>query len=295
MSLSTRFISSVAVSLCLMTGANAAVNDVFPGDYAALSASDIGVAAYVYDRKSDGPFRNGSRTAENHLDSQVLALRLTRTFDVAGTKVAPVMVLSSARVSIAPAALAQALAPEKSGTGDLRLGATAWLIDDPIDGHWLGFSGMVIAPTGTYHPAQPLNLGENRWRYILSGGWVRSVFSRDLLFELSPEFVRYGDNNEYLTNRTRSQKSSFALTGYLRYRFTPALHGYVGWQDNRGGLTSVNSVSQNDVANNSRAMAGVSIFLPDSHQLIVRFAQETNIDNGYRQDKELALRWLKIF
>lgn len=285
-------------SACLLgfiAAANAAVNDVFPSDYAALAAGDVGVAVYAYERKADGPFRNGTRTAGNHLDSQVFALRITRTFDAAGTKISPVLVLSSARASIAPAALAQALAPERGGVGDLRLGATAWLIDDLVAGHWLAISGMVIAPTGSYHAAQPLNVGENRWRYILSGGWIRSVISRDLLFELSPEFVSYGNNDEYLTNRTRAQKPTFALTGYLRYRFSPMVHGHVGWQENRGGVTSVNGVSQNDVANNARAMAGVSIFLPDRHQLILRFAQDTKIDNGYRQDKELALRWLKLF
>jgi hypothetical protein len=295
MNLSDIFRCCLAGLLLQMACANAAVNDVFPGDYAALAVGDIGVAAYAYDRKAGGPFRNGNRTADNHLDSQVFALRFTRTFDVGGTKVSPVLVLSSARASIAPAALAQALAPERDGVGDLRLGATAWLIDDLVSGHWLGISGMVIGPTGTYHPAQPLNVGENRWRYILSGGWVRSVISRDLLFELSPEFVRYGDNDEYLTTRTRSQKSTLAWTGYLRYRFTPALHGHLGWQENRGGVTSVNGVSQNDVANNTRAMAGATLFLPDGHQLILRVAKELKIDNGYRQDKELALRWLKIF
>jgi hypothetical protein len=72
-----------------------------------------------------------------------------------------VLVLSSARASIAPTALAQALAPERDGVGDLRLGATAWLIDDLVSGHWLGISGMVIGPTGTYHPAQLLTLTEN--------------------------------------------------------------------------------------------------------------------------------------
>lgn len=295
MNLSALFRRCTVTLLGLTSCAQAAVNDVFPGDYAALTSGDIGVAAYVYDRKADGPFRNGNRTADNHLDSQVFALRITRTFDYAGTKISPVLVLSSARASITPAALAQALAPENDGVGDLRLGLTTWLIDDLATGHWLGISGMVIAPTGTYHPAQPVNVGENRWRYILSGGWIRSIISRDLLFELSPEFVSYGDNDEYLTNRTRSQKSTLALTGYLRYRFTPSLHGHLGWQENRGGVTNVNGVSQNDEANNSRAMAGVTLFLPDGHQIILRFAHDTKIDNGYRQDKELALRWLRIF
>jgi hypothetical protein len=49
--------------------ANAAVNDLFQGDYAALAAGDVGVAAHAHGRKADGPFRNGKRSADNHLDS----------------------------------------------------------------------------------------------------------------------------------------------------------------------------------------------------------------------------------
>jgi hypothetical protein len=52
-----------------IASANAAVNDLFQGDYAALAAGDVGVAAHAHGRKADGPFRNGKRPADNYLDS----------------------------------------------------------------------------------------------------------------------------------------------------------------------------------------------------------------------------------
>ena len=65
-----------AVTLFGLTSCpQAAVNDVFPGDYVALNSGDVGVAAYAYDRKADGPFRNGSRTADNHFSQSCTAIR----------------------------------------------------------------------------------------------------------------------------------------------------------------------------------------------------------------------------
>jgi hypothetical protein len=42
-------------------------------------------------------------------------------------------------------------------------------------------------------------------------------------------------------------------------------------------------------------MAGMRWFLPDKQQVILRFARDTEIDNGFRNGREILLRYQKGF
>jgi hypothetical protein len=74
-----------------------------------------------------------------------------------------------------------------------------------------------------------------------------------------------------------------------------AWHAHVGGQVNRGGETRINGVGQRNPANNERVMAGMSWFLPDKQQIILHFARDTAIDNGFRTGREILLRYQKGF
>jgi hypothetical protein len=280
--------------LLLAPASHAAVNDVMPGDYFPLQPGQTTLTVYAYDREFQGPYANSRQTFDGRIDSTVLALRAARGFHVGDTIFAGVVVLPWSDSQVSPAPLANALGEKARGLSDLRLGLTAWLINDKSTANYLGISGMLIAPTGDYDARQVLNAGENRWRYVLSAGWQKDITPR-FLFELSPEIAFYGDNNDYTGNRKLEQRSSHALTGYLRWRVTPAWHVHVGGQRNWGGETRINGVDQRNPANNERVMAGMSWFLPDQQQVILRFARDTEIDNGFRTDREILLRYQKGF
>jgi hypothetical protein len=68
-----------------------------------------------------------------------------------------------------------------------------------------------------------------------------------------------------------------------------------GGKINRGGETRINGVGQRNPANNERVMAGMSWFLPEKHQLILRFSKDAAIDNGFRSTREVTLRLQKVF
>jgi len=276
------------------TASLAAVNDVMPGDYFPLQPGQTTLTVYAYDREFRGPYAGGRQTFDGRIDSTVLALRAAQGFQVGDTTFAGVAVLPWSDSRVAPAPLATALGEKAKGMSDLRLGLTAWLINDKSTANYLGISGMLIAPTGEYDARQVLNPGENRWRYVLSAGWQKDITPR-FLVELSPEIAFYGDNDNYTGNRRLEQRTSHALTGYLRWRVSPAWHVHVGGQINRGGATRINGVDQRNPANNERGMAGMSWFLPDKQQIILRFARDTEIDNGFRTDREILLRYQKGF
>jgi hypothetical protein len=70
---------------------------------------------------------------------------------------------------------------------------------------------------------------------------------------------------------------------------------HVGGQVNRGGETRINGVDQRNPANNDRVMAGMSWLLPEQQQIVLRFARDMALDNGFRTDREILLRYQKGF
>lgn len=270
--------------------AQAAVNDIFPGDYFPLAPDTTSVSLYAFDRDQAGPYANAAKLADGELDSRILTLRLARTAQVAGHTVSSVLVLPWFRSTASPAPLSTYLGAPAEGLADLRLGAAVWLINDRPTAHYLALNAFVIAPTGEYHADKLLNAGENRWKLVLGGGWQKDLTPKWLV-ELSPELAFYGDNDAYDGHKRLSQRPSYALTGYLRHRATPTWHVFLGGQINAGGETELDGVDRNDPAGNRRIMAGMTWFLPGQQQIILRGARETSIDNGFRTERELALRY----
>ena len=282
------------IAMLRIAPAHAAVNDVLPGDYYPLQPGQTTLAVYAFDRQFQGPYVNGRKTFDGRIDSKVIALRAAHIFQIGETTLAGVAVLPWSNNSVTPAPLAAALGGQAKGLSDLRLGLTAWLINDKTSANYLGVSGMLIATTGKYDARQVLNVGENRWRFVLSAGWQKDITPR-FLVELFPEIAFYGDNDDYAGERRLEQRTSYALTGYLRWRISPAWHVHVGGQVNRGGETSINGVDQRNPANNERVMAGMSWFLPHQQQIILRVARDTAIDNGFRTGRDILLRFQKGF
>lgn len=289
----TKVLAAAALFLSIEY-AVAAVNDIFPGDYFPAQPDTTTASVYAYSRHQAGPYVGGDKIFDGRLESSILALRLVRTVKLGDTTVSGVLVLPWADTDVSPAPLAAALGKGTHGLSDVRLGLAAWLINDPANANYLAVSAMAIAPTGHYDARQVVNVGENRWKLTLGGGWQKDITPR-FLIELSPEIAFYGDNNDYAVYRRLEQRTSYALTGTLRWRVRPAWHVHVGGQLNRGGATRINGIDQRNPANNERLMAGMTWFLPGKQQLILRMAKDVSIDNGFRTGREIALRLQKSF
>ena len=272
---------------------HAAVNDIYPGDYYPLPPGASTVTLYAIERHQEGPYAQGGKLLDGQLEASILALRFAHVAQLGDTTVAGTLVLPWSQVTAEPAALGAALGSGAEGFGDLRIGLTAWPINDPQQAHYLGLTAMLIAPTGDYDAGQLLNPGENRWRLILGGGWQKDITAR-FLVEVFPEVAIYGDNDD-IGGQRLEQSPSYALTGYLRYRLTPTWHVHLGGQVNGGGETRIAGVDQHNLAHNRRIMAGFTWFLPDQQQLILRAAHEPSIDNGFRTESEIAVRYQKRF
>ena len=280
---------ALCAALFSVANAEAAVNDVFPGDYAALPPGTTVVTAYLYDREFDSLYTRGQRVADGKLQTSIAALRLVRYYQLGDYTVAPVLVLPYA-VSRSEGNLRRSLGDGSDGFVDFRAGITAWLINRPQTRDYLGVSLVTFIPTGTYSPTHAINPGDNRWKTTLGVGAMHGFGERWTL-EALPELAWYGANESYLGNRRLEQQPGYALTSYLRYRVLPASEIFVGGQINGGGETEINGIAQNNVLHSRRAMAGLSYMITPKSQLIVRYAHETSTDNGLHLSDEVALRW----
>jgi len=276
--------------------ATAAVNDIYPTDFVALPSGSVNITIYAGHQKASGPYTNGVRSPAGEINLNQIALRASRVFPVGQDNQyawAPVAVLSQADVN-ANATLGNSIGAGASGMGDLRLGNAFWFhIDRP--NRTYGLIGLfAILPTGDYNSSRILNVGENRTRYVLSAGWMQPIIGKWLM-EVSPEIAVYGDNGQYRGTQVRSQDTSYALTTYLRYRQSDVWQFYGGGQINRGGAAQVNGVQTAGEPNNTRLYLGTIFFSLPKRQWQLRYSKDVQIDNGFRSEGEISLRYLMSF
>ena len=275
--------------------ASAAVNDVLPADYFPLEAGKSTFSVYAYDRQQTGPYSQGSKLIDGKLSSQIVALRAGHFIKVNEMPFSLVAVLPWSQNSIGPAPLANLMGDSAQGLGDLRLGASSWLVSDREHGECFAISALVTLPTGHYNNQQVLNVGENRYKLTLNSGWIKPL-SKRFIWEVLPEIAWYGDNTDFVGNRKLTQRTSYSLSSYLRYRANPNWQFHLGAQANRGGETRINGVDQNNAPDNSRLMLGTTYLTDDKlHQWILRVARDVEVKNGFKTDREIMLRYLRMF
>ena len=274
----------------------AALNDIFPTDHIALPDGKKNFAIYALNQDSSGPYKNGSRLAAGEISANLYALRVGKHFSFGDNDkytFGPLAVLSWGE-GTPNATLRPTLGSGTTGYGDLRLGSAVWFHIDRENREYAMINASAILPTGTYDKTKALNFGENRYRYVLAAGWMRSL-SAKWVIDLAPEIVFYGDNTEYLGTKRKSQDVSYALTGILRYRLTPAIQLYGGAVMNGGGATYVDGRLDYGAPNNTRINAGVMLIEAGRQQLHLRYGRDVSTDNGFQIGRELALRYSAFF
>ena len=276
--------------------AHSAQNDQLPTDLVALPDGAINIALYASHLSISGPWMDGAKIRPGEGSTNLAVLRINRHYafgDNDKYTIAPVLVLSAAD-SDADSRLVLSSGRQASGFGDVRLGAAFWFHKDQINREYAAASIFVSLPTGEYEKANAVNIGENRVKLILSSGWMQSLGSNWVL-DLIPEVAVFGDNTRYLNNRRLSQDTAYAMTGMLRYKATPSVHWYTTAQRNSGGATQVDGVQKVGAPENTRVAVGTIIFGSNNNMLQLRYSRDVQIQNGYRNEGELAIRWSTYF
>jgi len=285
-----------AVCYAISIPCSAAINDVFPTDYVALPEGINTATLYYFDRTQTGPYSNGQNPLNWKVHSSIAALRLTHSMKVAGMTVSPFTVIPYSDSSISGAGIPATFQRSTGGMPDSRVGAALWLYNDAALRRYLAVNVTLVMPTGSYdsNPNVVLNPGENRYKRVLSLGWIHG-FGDNITLDVTPEIAWYGDNASYQGSKRLEQAPTYAFTGYLRYQLTPDWRAFVGYQSNQGGETRVNAIDQKNSTNSDRMYLGGTYRLTPSSFVDFRYAQGQNFVNGFVIQDELALRMNKLF
>lgn len=291
--------SSCAVLLATASvAASAAQNDPLPTDLIALPDRALNVSAYAVHQELSGKWADGVRTQPQEGSTNLFALRFSKHFSIGeGGRytLAPIAVLTGAQSEMT--SLSTGTTTRATGVGDLRLGASFWFHADRETREYGMAALLVSLPTGDYDRNRSVNVGENRTKVVLAGGWMQPI-GQHWVLDLMPEVAFFGDNNEYLGTSRRSQGTAYAMTGTLRYKMTQNMHWYGSAQLNRGGDVSVrgpSGLAHYGAPDNTRVALGTLLVTGSSSHIQIRYAQDVQVQNGYRNNGELGLRWSAVF
>jgi len=182
-----------------------------------------------------------------------------------------------------------------SGIGDLMLVATAWLVNDPKAKTYFGISPYLYLPTGTYDRNEALNLGENRWKFALQGGYITPL-SDSVSLDLIGDVMVFGKNDDFgAASQTLEQKPLYQGQTFLRYHVSPTFTLSAGLSYTAGGETEVNGVSRNDRISTSKYSLGGSYFIGPKTQVLATYGRDLNVDEGLKETGRINMRILQMF
>lgn len=285
-------LTALGVALLPLTTAVQAA-DVDAGDYVpAPVGTNLGILYYQHAERnalySDGhkaPVKAG-------LNSDIGILRMVHYMDIGGFTVDPQFLLPFGKLK-AKRDLSDL--GSDSGIGDLILAATVWLVNEPEQRRYFGLTPYLYAPTGSYDHKDAINLGENRWKMTLQGGYVQGLTDK-LWLELIGDVTFFNKNDEFGPNKqTLKQEKMYQGQAFVRYQLNDKWDLRAGVSRLWGGETKVDGQWQKDKPNTSKYTLGSAYSFDSTTQLIVSYGRDLSVDNGFKENNRLNLRLLKAF
>lgn len=137
----------------------------------------------------------------------------------------------------------------------------------------VGASLQVSPPWGQYDDARIVNIGTNRWTIKPEIGVSKA--HGPWTFELQAAASFFGDNEDFLGSRERSQDAIYSLQGHVIYGFPSGKWVSFDVTGFAGGRSRVDDVLGNDLQQNWRA--GVIFAMPVDRRNSVKFSASSGV------------------
>lgn len=285
---------AAATAMMLMASITAHAIDVDAGDYEpAPPGTDVGLL-YLQHASRDALYSNGKRVSgKNGLDSDVGIFRAVHFTTIAGMTADPQVLIPFGRLK-GKDDMSDPLG-SSSGVGDPILAATFWVQNDPENKVYTGITPYIYIPLGSYDKKDPLNLGENRWKYNLQIAHVRRL-SEHVSMDLVGDVMLFGDNNDFGSQgKTLEQKPMAQAQAWFRYHLSPTADLRFLVSKTFGGETKVDGVSQDDRTSTTKVGIGGSFFVGPKTQIIAIVGKDVEVENGFKEEARLNIRVLQLF
>ncbi len=207
----------------------------------------------------------------------ISTLGYIRTLNVAGRSANIGMIVPYVLGHLEGLYLGEPAFADRSGLGDLGVRMAGNLFGAPARSPkefstyrartLVGASLIVMAPTGQYDPTKLINIGTNRWAFKpevgivhVMGRWAIDAYVGGWFFT---------DNSDFFGGMRLERDPMISTQFHVRYLFRPGLWAAVDGNFWRGGQTTVDGRTNDDLQRNSRIGATVVTRLGRKHSLRV--------------------------
>ena len=189
--------------------------------------------------------------------------------------------------------------PSSSGVGDTSLATAIWPYVNHDTRTYLAVAAYLILPTGTYNSSQVFNLGNNRYSSDLQIGFHKRI-TQNLDGMIAIDSQWFGGNAQCAaacgstTNTSLTQKPVITTQLGPIYKINQTFTVGASYFYVTGGATEINNVYQNNVVNTQRFLLSALAYT-DIGRFSLQYGRDIDVQNGFIQNRLLAIRYLKAF
>lgn len=256
--------------------------DVSPGAYLPAPAGSSIAMLYLGGGRATGyhPEKGATLDHDTQLDTRTGLIRLFHMIDIDQTRVQVQLGLpfGSQKLKVSGNHVG-----DDSGLADPFVAVTAWPLNDTVNKRYLGITGYLFLPQGSYDHDSKVNMGNNRYSGALQAGYVHSFGAWRA--ELTGDVSWYGDNTESTpVNRTFKQDPVYTLQPWLSYTFANKVTTSIGLTRTWGGDSTLDGIDTGRRSDSTRARAGLGYWIRPDVQLYSELTRDLQVDGGYKFD-----------
>lgn len=283
-----KYLPVLLTSLFLIQNAQAI--DVDAGDYDyAPSGTNLGILYYQYATRN-GLYSGSEKQSGNYqLDTDVAIARYAHYMSVGNFQIAPQIFLPYARLESGKDNSAYG---KNSGLSDIIIAMAFFPYHDEATKTNIGITPYLYLPTGKYSVNKALNPSENRYKFVLQGGYTTQLFN-NLLFDAVADFTVYGDNDDVGDGKLK-QDLGYQIQSSLRYKIQPQWDIRAGLSYSNAGDTEKNNVNANAVKQ-MKYTIGTAYSPTPRTQFIVNYGRDIQVENFFKENNRINLRFLYAF
>lgn len=283
--------SLLALSL-LLASAHAAAVTVDAGDYVPPPPGTAVGFIYLAHSESDRLYSNGKRVdGDARFTADTALLRVAKFGEIGGLTYNTQLLLPYAHLSAGGSISSQG---STSGVGDPILASSLWVVNNPQTRTYVGMTGYLWVPVGSYKRDRPLNVGEHRWKADFQLGASKGIGEKFAL-EASWDVMVAGKNDKLPGDAVRKQSASYDWEVGARFIATSTDEFNLRLRKVTGGENRVNGARQDDEADATSILLGYHRWLNPKTQLVVQGGRDLSVENGFREQSRVQLRLLRIF
>lgn len=276
--------------------------DLQPNDIVAPPPEKNFVTISYLNTENSTAFTNGSAKirptiyASPVIDTQLAVLRGARTYTLG--ELPAVSYVQLPYGTVRPAGSLSNLSSD-TGIGDLTIATAIWPYHNKATRTYLGLAGYLISPTGSYSSQRMFNLSENRFRTDLQLGFQTPITDA-IDGMIAVDTMWFGGNSQcaracgLTANGALTQKPLTTTQLGPIYRVNQIFTIGASYFYVAGGATSINNNYMNNVVNTQRFLLSSQMHTPIG-RISLQYGRDTEVKNGFIQNRLLALRLMKDF